>query len=111
MTGVPPFSLGRKRSRANAEDAGKERLVYLIAFSSLLPLIPASLCLSALPTVSGANSFRDLSRADPSDSVDLTLAVALNVPFGPRSTDKCHHRPDLDPRDQKYVGRDRYYHS
>jgi DNA repair/transcription protein MET18/MMS19 len=31
---------------------GKNRLVYLIAFSSLLPLIPSSLCLSDLPTVS-----------------------------------------------------------
>lgn len=31
---------------------GKDRLAYLVAFSSLLPLIPSSLCLSDLDRVS-----------------------------------------------------------
>ena len=35
-----------------AEFSGKGRLAYLVAFSSLLPLIPSSLCLSDLDRVS-----------------------------------------------------------
>ena len=35
----------------DADSKGRERLPYLVAFSSLLPLVPASLCLSDLPTV------------------------------------------------------------
>jgi DNA repair/transcription protein MET18/MMS19 len=31
---------------------GKGRQTYLVAFASLLPLVPASICLSDLPTVS-----------------------------------------------------------
>lgn len=35
-----------------AEISGKDRLAYLVAFSSLLPLIPSALCLSDLDRVS-----------------------------------------------------------
>lgn len=34
------------------EAKGRDRLPYLVAFSSLLPLVPASLCMSDLSTVS-----------------------------------------------------------
>ena len=40
-----------KLIEGDKEATGRERLPYLVAFASLLPLVPASLCLSDLSTV------------------------------------------------------------
>jgi DNA repair/transcription protein MET18/MMS19 len=45
---------GLMRFMGTAELVGKGRLAYLVAFSSLLPLIPASLCLADLERVSAS---------------------------------------------------------
>lgn len=52
------------------EASGRDRLPYLVAFSSLLPLIPASICLSDLPTVSTHSNLKATEHLlmTPSDS-------------------------------------------
>lgn len=67
-----------KLIEGDSEAKGRERLPYLVAFSSLLPLVPASLCLSDLNTV----RLRDLAKyqSDPKLLPLLLRSLALRDP-------------------------------
>jgi hypothetical protein len=79
--------------------AGKDRLVYLTAFSALLPLVPASLLLADLQAVSetlSINSLQCLCSLSPcfasDDAIDPTSAASISRPPRPRTPHQCNHR-------------------
>ncbi|WVQ79530.1 hypothetical protein IAT38_001629 [Cryptococcus sp. DSM 104549] len=73
------------------EASGKGRIVYLVAFASLLPLVPASLCISDLPTILPL-ILRSLSLPDVSQRTNAitTLTSILDTPSTP-TTDPIIH--------------------
>ncbi|WVR08275.1 hypothetical protein IAU60_005322 [Kwoniella sp. DSM 27419] len=81
-----------KLIEGDKEAAGKDRLVYLVAFASLLPLVPASLCLADLPTVLPL-ILRSLSLSDPSQRVNAvtTLTSILETASDSKEVDRAIH--------------------
>ncbi|KAK4683806.1 DNA repair/transcription protein MET18/MMS19, partial [Tremellales sp. Uapishka_1] len=69
-----------KLIQGDKDAEGRGRLVYLIAFSSLLPLVPASLCLADLPTILPL-LLRSLSLPSPVQRINsiLTLTSLLET--------------------------------
>ncbi|ODO00637.1 DNA repair/transcription protein MET18/MMS19 [Cryptococcus wingfieldii CBS 7118] len=80
-----------KLVQCDKDASGRERIVYLVAFASLLPLVPASLCLSDLPTILPLIQ-RSLSLASPTQRTNaiLTLTSILETPSSP-TTDSLIH--------------------
>ncbi|WVQ75192.1 hypothetical protein IAR50_004803 [Cryptococcus sp. DSM 104548] len=80
-----------KLVQGDQDASGKERIVYLVAFASLLPLVPASLCLSNLSTILPLIQ-RSLSLASPTQRTNaiLTLTSILETPSSP-TTDSLIH--------------------
>ncbi|WVO13693.1 hypothetical protein L204_101314 [Cryptococcus depauperatus] len=73
------------------EASGKDRTVYLVAFASLLPVVPASLCISDL-TVVLPLILRSLSLSSPQQRINIILALIsiLETPSSP-ATDSLLH--------------------
>ncbi|WVN87024.1 uncharacterized protein L203_102200 [Cryptococcus depauperatus CBS 7841] len=73
------------------EASGKERTVYLVAFASLLPVVPASLCISDL-TVVLPLMLRSLSLSSPQQRINIILALIsiFETPSSP-ATDSLLH--------------------
>ncbi|WRT69441.1 uncharacterized protein IL334_006427 [Kwoniella shivajii] len=74
------------------EASGKGRLVYLVAFASLLPLVPASLCLADLNTILPL-ILRSLSLPDPQQRINAitTLVSILETATDSKEVDKAIH--------------------
>ncbi|OCF43478.1 DNA repair/transcription protein MET18/MMS19 [Kwoniella heveanensis CBS 569] len=79
------------------EASGKDRLVYLVAFASLLPLVPASLCLSDLSTILPL-ILRSLSLSDPKQRTNAitTLTSILETASDSKEVDKAIHAKAVD---------------
>ncbi|WVF68679.1 hypothetical protein IAT40_003451 [Kwoniella sp. CBS 6097] len=79
------------------EASGKDRLVYLVAFASLLPLVPASLCLSDLSTILPL-ILRSLSLPDPHQRTNAitTLTSILETASDSKEIDKAIHVKAVD---------------
>ncbi|WVQ96214.1 hypothetical protein IAU59_003318 [Kwoniella sp. CBS 9459] len=79
------------------EASGKDRLVYLVAFASLLPLVPASLCLSDLSTILPL-ILRSLSLPDPHQRTNAitTLTSILETASDSKEVDKAIHVKAVD---------------
>ncbi|EAL20722.1 hypothetical protein CNBE0870 [Cryptococcus deneoformans B-3501A] len=80
-----------KLIEGDKEASGKERIVYLVAFASLLPLVPPSLCLSDLPTILPLIQ-RSLTLSSPVQRTNVIHALIsiLETPSSP-STDTILH--------------------
>ncbi|WVW86641.1 hypothetical protein I302_108694 [Kwoniella bestiolae CBS 10118] len=81
-----------KLIEGDKEATGTGRLVYLVAFASLLPLVPASLCLADLNTILPL-ILRSLSLPDPHQRVNAitTLTSILETASDSREVDKAIH--------------------
>ncbi|ORY34974.1 Dos2-interacting transcription regulator of RNA-Pol-II-domain-containing protein [Naematelia encephala] len=82
-----------KLIEADRDATGKTRLVYLVAFSSLLPLVPSSLCLSDLPTILPL-ILRSLTLPDPVQRTNAitTLTSILETQNMSADVDKIIHQ-------------------
>ncbi|KIR60191.1 DNA repair/transcription protein MET18/MMS19 [Cryptococcus bacillisporus CA1873] len=80
-----------KLIEGDKEASGKERIVYLVSFASLLPLVPPSLCLSDLPTILPLIQ-RSLTLSSPVQRTNVIHALTsiLETPSSP-STDTILH--------------------
>ncbi|WWD04098.1 hypothetical protein V865_002163 [Kwoniella europaea PYCC6329] len=81
-----------KLIEGDKEATGTGRLVYLVAFASLLPLVPASLCLADLNTILPL-ILRSLSLPDPHQRVNAitTLTSILETASDSKEVDKAIH--------------------
>ncbi|WWC73452.1 uncharacterized protein I206_107422 [Kwoniella pini CBS 10737] len=81
-----------KLIEGDKEANGTGRLVYLVAFASLLPLIPASLCLADLNTILPL-ILRSLSLPDPQQRSNAirTLTSILETATDSKEVDKAIH--------------------
>jgi hypothetical protein len=87
----------------DSEATGRERLPYLIAFASLLPLVPASLCLSDLKTVSEPILIGQLAHG-----TDSTLVASVLGSWRSDAAGQRHHHLDIDFGNSKLDRRGRH---